>query len=152
MRDPHEVVIHDHRQMVRWKAIGFEQHLIINETVFKGDGTTQVIMDRGRAFFGHSKPNDTFFAALPAVHGCASIKAAAVAIVTRRGVGASGLAPFCQLLGCAKAWVGMALLHQTLGMLAVDGQALTLAVRSRVFGSGFVGAFVPLNAKPLQSL
>ena len=55
-----------------------------------------------------------------------------------------------QLLGGAKAQVGLALGHQALGVLAVHRHALRLPVGAE--RPADVGAFVPVEAQPLQVL
>ena len=149
--DFHQVVVHHRGQVIERPAVGFDQDVIVQLVVAVGDVAADDIVAGDGAFAGHLEANDMRFPGGDAGSGLLRGDVPAMAVVARLLF--AGLlfgAQFREALRGAEAGVGVAALHQSLGVLEVDFLALRLAVRA--VRTAYIGAFVPFQPQPAQAV
>ena len=144
VRDLHQVIVHHHGQVIGRQPVALEQHRVHDAGVLHGDVAADDVVHGRRARQRRRKADDGR-PALGFEGGALLRRQSAMAPV----VGQVARSQFLQLLGSGVAAVGVAVLDQPVGILAVGFLALALDV-GRVRAAD-VGAFVPLQPKPTQA-
>ena len=147
--DAHECIIHDGREVVGGRAVGAEDHEVIELLGVEGDLAVDGVVDHDvAAILGHLDTQDVGLAGVDARLGLLRREVAAAALVALEGVltGLGGLAVGRQLLGRAEAGIRFALGEQALGGLLVEVQALGLRIGAEVAAD--LGALVPVEPQP----
>ena len=147
--DAHQVVVHDHREVVGGKAVGLHQHLHVHLPPGDFNAAAQAVLEAAGTLVRHRQAQHVRLAILDAPPRLGLSKAQAEAIVARRLASRLLRAPhFGQALGRAEAGKRPALLQQQFGMAAVDSPPLALAIGPEVAAD--VRPFVPVEACPAQ--
>ena len=149
--DVHQMVVHDHGQVVGGEAVGLDQHLHVDLPPRDFDVAAQPICEPADALFGHRQAHHMGFAGRHALAYFGRRKRLAAAIVARRLarrllLSTHGLEAF----GRAEAAERPAALEQLLGMATVDVEPFALPIRAVVAPD--IRPFVPLDAGPAQRL
>ena len=149
--DPHQVIVHHHRQVIGGKAVGFQQHLIVYLFVLNTDGAAHQVFEHRLALPGHLQADHVGIARVQPGFHLRRTAVAPGAVIARRLTGSDlPLAHCLQLFRGAEAVVGAAVFHHLRGIAAVDLGALRLDVGA--VPAVTVGAFVILDAGPLQAV
>jgi hypothetical protein len=152
VRDLHQVIVDDVREVIGRHAVGLEQHLIVGLAGVAGDVPAQLIPERDLALGRHLQAHDARLPRGGAIARLGGIDRAARAVVADE-VALLGLLlqPHLRepILG-AEAAVGLALVEQDVDVLLIDGLALGLAVRPE--RATYIGALVPRQPGPAQRI
>ena len=149
MRDAHQMVVHDVGEIVGGHAVGLDEDLVVEGGIVHLDVAVHHVLKAGGALGGHLLADDVGHAGVELLFDLLGRQAAAVAVVVR-GLAAGLLhkAHLVQALLVAEAVVGLALLHQLLGVGLEHAHALALDVRAH--GAADVRALVPQKARLAQ--
>ena len=149
VRDPHQVIVDDVGQVIGRKAIGLEQHLIVDGAVVDHDVAAQAVVKARLTGLGHGQADDVLVAARDALlrFGLRNVAIATI-VAGRLALGHTRAAHDFQLLGRGKARIRGAAVDQLLTVFLIDRRALGLPIwTAATLG---VGAFVPLQTQPAQ--
>ena len=138
MGDAHQVVVHHIGKVIGGQAVPLDQHLVVQGGIFHGDITEDLVVEGGGSLMGDTlADNVRLTGSGPAVRLFpAHIPAGVIAPVEFAGV-------LLRLALLAEAAVGVALFHQQLRVLLVQGAALGLHIGAH--RAAHVRAFVMLQ-------
>ncbi len=151
--DPHQVVVYDVGEVVRGVAVALEQHLVVHQVVVDADLAAQQVGDGGLALARHRQADHVRLPRGAAPRRLGGRERAAVAVVAERVrdlLPSLLLAQRFEALPGAEARVRGAAGDELLGVVAVDREALALAVRP--VRAADVRPLVPRKAQPAQRL
>ena len=142
MRDAHQMIVDDVREVIRRQTVGFQQHLILQLLVFHGDIAEGRVMEGGRALVRDALADDEGLAGLHALFCLLERQIAAGADVLFDLAGRGFALVLVGFL--AEAVIRAALFAQQLRVLAEQLAPLGLDIRAD--GAADVGAFVVIKA------
>ena len=146
MRDFHQVIIHHIGKVICWKAVRFEQHLVVQLGVINADPTVNMVFEAGAAAFGdalaHDGPEPL---AQPLPDLSVRQQAAGVAGDVRMG---GQVFAFGFVIFLAEAVIRRAFRDEFIRVFLVNRQALALDVGS--FAAVFIRSLVVADASQCQ--
>ena len=142
VRDAHEMVVDDVREVVRRHAVAFEEHLVFELAVRDRDGAVEDVLIRRLAALRHLLADDVRVAVFEVLIDDVLRQVAAGAVI------AAELARRVVFLRVAEAIVGVAGPHKLFGIFLVEVHALALDVRAAV--AAVARAFVWRDAREFQ--
>ncbi len=150
MTDFHEVIVHDHRQMVGGKAVGFQEDEIVQGRSIHLNGPAQQILDHHRTLEGALEP-DNVRTSLGLLTGYLLRRQETAPAVVMRGFAPGLLLPahLFQFLRGTKTLVRLSLLDEPMGPLLVEIEALGLNIGAVLPPD--IRTFVPLQAEPTEA-
>jgi hypothetical protein len=146
---PHEAVVDHVRQVVGGKAVGLEDHLIVDGGPVLPDLAAEEIRKHALALDGNLHSDHVALAGSGARLRFLDSDRPAAPVVAGEDLRLDMLGPHrLESLPGAETAIGVALLQELLDVLAVDREPLALPVGS--VGSSHVGPLVPGEAEPPQ--
>ena len=149
MADPHQVVVHHHRQVVGGKAVGLHQDLHVHLPPRYLDDATQAVVETASPLFRHCQTHHRAFAGGDEALCLGVGQRQTAAVVARRLaagllLAAQGRQPLCR----AEAAERLAGGEEPVRVAPVEGLAFALPVRTALAAD--VRPLVPVEAQPPQ--
>ncbi len=145
----HEVVIDDIGEMIGREAVRFEEHRVgTNVLVLPLDRAEKLVVEDGRTLQGNFEAYDIALAFGEAAVDLflGEIPAVPIVALVAGFRGRLRLAQLLEPLLVAEAIIGLVHGHELFGVFLIGGEALGLDIGTE--RAAFVGAFVPIEAKP----
>src|ERR1035441_8404150 len=135
--------------MIRRKAVGFQQHLVVDVVVRESDVAAKLVAEGGLAVHRNFEANDAGAALRPEGGDLRGGQFAVGSVVARRQLGGElRFTHRLQFFGCLEAAIGVAGIEQKPDVLAINLGSLRLAIRT--VRAANVGTFVPGEPEPAK--
>ena len=149
MTDLHQMIVDDHREVVRREPVGFEEDLVVDVRVVEAHVAANVVLPFRHAF-RHEQPHHCGHAVRAFLRNLRLSRQAAPVVARRLRPCALRIAHRRQPRRGARAPVRIAAGDESVRVLAVDGDAQRLDVW--IVRTADLGALTPVEPQPAQRL